>query len=73
VRAQVDRDLTTVSWVDRLLGLVKNLGHHITATNGSWAAQGVKDPSSSLSRDHVLLDPAYTVTNGSLAVSGHAP
>jgi hypothetical protein len=28
VRAQVDRDLTTVSWVDRLLGLVKNLGRH---------------------------------------------
>jgi hypothetical protein len=28
VRAQVDRDLTTVSWVDRLLGLIKNLGRH---------------------------------------------
>jgi hypothetical protein len=28
VRAQVDRDLTTVSWVDRLLGLIRNLGHH---------------------------------------------
>jgi hypothetical protein len=28
VRAQVDRDLTTVSWVDRLLGLIKNLGCH---------------------------------------------
>jgi hypothetical protein len=28
VRAQVDRDLTTVGWVDRLLGLIKNLGHH---------------------------------------------
>jgi hypothetical protein len=31
-----------------------------------------KDSSSSLSRDHVLLDPAYTTTNGSIAVSGHA-
>jgi hypothetical protein len=29
VRAQVDRDLTTVSWVDRLLGLIKNLGRHM--------------------------------------------
>jgi carbonic anhydrase len=28
VRTQVDRDLTTVSWVDRLLGLIKNLGRH---------------------------------------------
>jgi hypothetical protein len=28
VRTQVDRDLTTVSWVDRRLGLIKNLGHH---------------------------------------------
>jgi hypothetical protein len=28
VRAQVDRDLTTVSWVDQLLGLIKNLGRH---------------------------------------------
>jgi hypothetical protein len=31
VRAQVDRDLTTVSWVDRLLGLTKNLGRHTRA------------------------------------------
>jgi hypothetical protein len=28
VMAQVDRNLTTVSWVDRLLGLIKNLGRH---------------------------------------------
>jgi hypothetical protein len=28
VRAQVDRDLTTASRVDRLLRLIKNLGHH---------------------------------------------
>jgi hypothetical protein len=28
VRTQVDRDLTTVSRVDRLLGLNKNLGRH---------------------------------------------
>jgi hypothetical protein len=28
VRTQVDRDLTTVSWVDRRLGLIKNLGRH---------------------------------------------
>jgi hypothetical protein len=26
--AQVDRDLTTVDYFDRLLGLIKNLGHH---------------------------------------------
>jgi hypothetical protein len=34
VRAQVDRDLTTVSWVDRLLGLIKNLGRHISVMAG---------------------------------------
>jgi hypothetical protein len=28
VMAQVDRDLTTVDYFDRLLGLIKNLGHH---------------------------------------------
>jgi hypothetical protein len=28
VRTQVHRDLTTVSWVDRRLGLIKNLGRH---------------------------------------------
>jgi hypothetical protein len=28
VREQVDRDLTIVSWVDRLLGLIKNLGRY---------------------------------------------
>jgi hypothetical protein len=28
VKAQVDRDLTTVSRVDRRLGLIKNLGRH---------------------------------------------
>jgi hypothetical protein len=30
VRAQVDRDLTTVSRVDRRLGLIKNLGRHMS-------------------------------------------
>jgi hypothetical protein len=28
VRAQVDRDLSTVDYFDRLLGLIKNLGRH---------------------------------------------
>jgi hypothetical protein len=28
MRAQVDRDLTTVDYFDRLLGLIKNLGCH---------------------------------------------
>jgi hypothetical protein len=28
VMAQVDRDLTTVDYFDRLLGLIKNLGRH---------------------------------------------
>jgi hypothetical protein len=35
VRAQVDRDLTTVSWVDRLLGLIKNLGRHKIPENSN--------------------------------------
>jgi hypothetical protein len=42
-----------------------------TATNGSRAAQIIKDYSGGLQRDHVLLDPSYTATNGSTAVSGH--
>jgi hypothetical protein len=28
VRAQVDRDLTTVDYFDRPVGLIKNLGRH---------------------------------------------
>jgi hypothetical protein len=35
--------------------------------------RATKDSSSSLLRDHVLLDPAYTATNGSTAISGYAP
>jgi hypothetical protein len=35
--------------------------------------RAAKDSSSVLLRDHVLLDPAYTATNGSTAVSGHTP
>jgi hypothetical protein len=34
VRAQVDRDLTTVSCFDRLLGLIKNQGRHSLAWSG---------------------------------------
>jgi hypothetical protein len=45
----------------------------LTATNRSRTVQGVKDSSSGLSRDHVLLDPTYIATNGSTVVSGHAP
>jgi hypothetical protein len=33
VRAQVDHDLTTISRVDRRLGLIKNLGRHSEARN----------------------------------------
>jgi hypothetical protein len=32
-----------------------------------------KDSSSGLLKDHVLLDSAYTATNGSTVVSGYAP
>jgi hypothetical protein len=35
--------------------------------------RATKDSSSGLLRDHVPLDPAYTATNGSTAVSGYAP
>jgi hypothetical protein len=35
--------------------------------------RATKDSSSGLLRDHVLLDPAYTATNGSTAISGYAP
>jgi hypothetical protein len=35
--------------------------------------RATKDSSSGLLGDHVLLDPAYTATNGSIAVSGYAP
>jgi hypothetical protein len=37
VRTQVDRDLTTVSQVDRWLGLIKNLGRHRTPVQYSYA------------------------------------
>jgi hypothetical protein len=33
VRAQVDRDLTTVDYFDWLLGLIKNLGRHRSASS----------------------------------------
>jgi hypothetical protein len=35
--------------------------------------RATKDSSSGLLRDHVLLDPAYTATNGSTVVSGYTP
>jgi hypothetical protein len=35
--------------------------------------RAIKDSSSGLLRDRVLLDPAYTATNGSSAVSGYVP
>jgi hypothetical protein len=35
--------------------------------------QATKDSSSGLLRDHVPLDPAYTATYGSTAVSGYSP
>jgi hypothetical protein len=34
--------------------------------------RALKDSNSGLLRDHVLLDPAYTATNRSTAVSGYA-
>jgi hypothetical protein len=33
VRAQVDRDLTTVDYFDRLLGLIKNVGRHTSISD----------------------------------------
>jgi hypothetical protein len=48
VRAQVDRDLTTVDYFDRLLGLIKNLGPHISEHESSRNNEGeivtLKDP-----------------------------
>jgi hypothetical protein len=35
--------------------------------------RATKDSRSGLLRDHVLLDPAYTATNGSTAVSDYGP
>jgi hypothetical protein len=35
--------------------------------------RATKDSSSGLLRDHAFLDPAYTATNGSTAVSGCTP
>jgi hypothetical protein len=35
--------------------------------------RAIEDSSSSLLKDHVLLDPAYTATNGSTTVSDYAP
>jgi hypothetical protein len=36
VRTQVDHDLSTVSRVDRQLGLNKNLGHHSWLLDDEW-------------------------------------
>jgi hypothetical protein len=47
VRAQVDRDLTTVSCFDRLLGLIKNLERH-------------KDPARPNSADARFTSPSPT-------------
>jgi hypothetical protein len=35
--------------------------------------KATKDSSSGLLKDHVLLDSAYTATNGSTAIRGYAP
>jgi hypothetical protein len=40
---------------------------------GLGLLRATKDSSSGLLKDHVLLDPAYTATNGSTAVSGYVP
>jgi hypothetical protein len=59
-------------WVQALVsGLLLLQDPASTATNGSRAAQSIKDSSGALQIDHVVLDPAYTATNGSTAVSGH--
>jgi hypothetical protein len=54
VRAQVDHDLTTVDYFDRLLGLIKNLGRHscVTRWRCSFRAPGV-------SSDFFGADSAY--------------
>jgi hypothetical protein len=39
--AQVDRDLSTVDFFDRLLGLIKNLGRHSWSERGRGERKGI--------------------------------
>jgi hypothetical protein len=48
VRAQVDRDLTTVDYFDRLLGLIRNLGRHTPTGTGLTGAAHQSDRCSSV-------------------------
>jgi hypothetical protein len=71
VRAQVDRDLTTVSCFDRLLGLIKNLGRHRGAPREdvSVGAEEV-DEHHFLFRVEGGTDPQHLALGGS-RVEGH--
>jgi hypothetical protein len=70
VRALVDRDLTTVDYFDRLLGLIKNLGRH--------NSDGMTDPAGLMSqcgpasaqKRHSRVPPAPLRGRGVLAVRG---
>jgi hypothetical protein len=61
-------------WVQALVsGLLYSKIQHSRLLTDLRLLRASKNSSSGLSRDHVLLDPAYTATNGSTAVSGYAP
>jgi hypothetical protein len=76
VRALVSGLLLTVSGL-RVHALVSGL--LLTRIQPMWLPtdpglrRATKDSSNGLLRDHVLLDPAYTATYGSTAVSGYRP
>jgi hypothetical protein len=58
VRAQVDRDLTTVSRVDRRLGLIKNLGRHSTPL---------------VTNSEEMFPPTVLIVNASLVLQEFSP
>jgi hypothetical protein len=54
-------------------GLLYSKVQHSRLLTDLGLLRASKDSSSGLLRDHVLLDLAYTATNGSTTVSGYTP
>jgi hypothetical protein len=74
--ARLLQDSFTVSglWVQApVSGLLHSKIQRLRLLTDLGLLRASKDSSSGLSRDHVLLDPAYTATNGSTAVRGYVP
>jgi hypothetical protein len=58
---------------DLVFGLLHSKIQSMRLLTNLGLRRAAKDSSSGLLRDHVLLDPSYTATNGSPAISGYTP